>query len=128
MQIIGEKLGIFDQFQGVDKIEVSASGELKFWERVEGGKQQVSSCAGAPVVVGWATGELPEPPNNPQVGMANMRTVMPALQKAKPSSIKSAALQFKSVTLPAQVRETRIEKDMPVDKIAEEIVAWIKGN
>ena len=128
MQILGEKLGIVDQFQGVDKIEIAASGELKFWERVEGGKQQVSTCAGAPVVVGWATGELPEPPNNPQVGMANMRTVMPALQKAKAAAMKGTGLSFKSVKLPAQVRETRIEKDLPIEKIAEEIVAWIKGN
>ena len=40
-------------------------------------------CAGPPAVLGWATGHLREPANNPQVGMANMRTLMPALQKAK---------------------------------------------
>ncbi len=52
-------------------------------ERVEGGRHQVSVCAGPPAVLGWATGNLPEPPNNPQIGMTNMRTIMPALQQAK---------------------------------------------
>ena len=28
-------------------------------------------------MLGWATGRLPEPKNNPQVGMANMRMVLP---------------------------------------------------
>jgi electron transfer flavoprotein beta subunit len=32
--------------------------------------------------VGWATGNLGEPRNDPQTGMRNMRTLMPALQKA----------------------------------------------
>ena len=40
-----------------------------------------------PAVLGWATGNLPEPRNNPQVGMANMRTIMPALQKAKAAPV-----------------------------------------
>jgi electron transfer flavoprotein beta subunit len=31
--------------------------------------------------VAWATGNLPEPPNNPQIGMAQQRTIMPALQR-----------------------------------------------
>ena len=88
MQLVGEFLGITEQFQGADKVEAAADGSLKIWERAEGGKHQVSVCKSAPVVVGWATGELPEPPNNPQAGMANMRTVMPALAKAKPAQIK----------------------------------------
>ncbi len=45
------------------------------------------ACAGPPAVLGWATGHLHEPPNNPQLGMANMRTLMPALQKAKPAAV-----------------------------------------
>ena len=128
MQILGERLGIVDQYQGVDKIEINTGGNLKLWERVEGGKQQLSECESAPVIVGWATGELPEPPNNPQVGMANMRTAMPALQKAKVSQMKTSDLVFKKVALPAQVRETKVVKDASVDDIAKEIVNWIRGN
>jgi electron transfer flavoprotein beta subunit len=78
-----------------------------------------------PAVLGWATGELGEPRNNPQVGMANMRLVMPALQKAKASPLNGAGLCYQSVSLPKQVRETRVVKNMPVDEIAKEIVAWI---
>ena len=44
----------------------------------------------APAVLGWATGSLPEPKNNPQVGMANMRLVMPALQKAAAAPVTTA--------------------------------------
>ena len=84
MQIVGERLGIVDQFQGVDELKVNADGALEILERLEGGKHQISRCAGPPALLGWATGNLPEPKNNPQVGMLNMRTVMPALKKPNP--------------------------------------------
>jgi electron transfer flavoprotein beta subunit len=126
MQMIGERLGIVDQFLAVDELTVQESGELRILERVEGGQHQVSVCAGPPAVLAWATGNLPEPRNNPQVGMANMRTIMPALQKAKPAKLSGEGLQFHSVSLPQQRRETRIVKDAPVEEIAREIVEWIR--
>ncbi|MFZ0828446.1 MAG: electron transfer flavoprotein subunit beta [Verrucomicrobiia bacterium] len=126
MQIVGEQLGIADQFQGVDELKVNADGSLEIVERIEGGKHQVSKCAGAPALLGWATGNLPEPKNNPQVGMVNMRTVMPALQKAKPTKLTGEGLSFSNVMLPKQLRQTRIVKDQPPDAIAKEIVEWIK--
>jgi len=125
MQIVGERLGIADQFQGVDQIAVRDDGSFEVLERIEGGRHQVSSCAGTPAVLGWATGSLPEPRNNPQVGMANMRTVMPALQKAKAVQIGSDGLKYVSVSLPKQQRETRIVKDMSAEEIAHEIAEWI---
>jgi electron transfer flavoprotein beta subunit len=82
-------------------------------------------CAAPPAVLGWATGNLPEPRNNPQIGMANMRAIMPALQRAKATPIPNAGLAFASVNLPKQQRETRIVKDMPAEEIAREIVAWM---
>jgi len=127
LQIIGERLGIADQFQGVDELTVADNGALRILERVEGGNHQVSVCAGPPAVLGWATGNLPEPPNNPQTGMANMRTAMPALQRAKPANLPGAGINYASVSLPSQRRETRIVKDLPPDAIAREIVEWIKG-
>jgi electron transfer flavoprotein beta subunit len=127
LQMLGEKLGIVDQFQGVDKLTVGADGSLEIMERIEGGAYLVSTCAGAPAVLGWATGELPEPPNNPQVGMANMRLVMPALQKAKPAALDAAAIDYQSVAVPAQKRDTRVVKDTPVEDIAREIIAWIES-
>jgi len=127
MQILGEKLGITEQFMGVDQLTVNADGSFEVLERIEGGKHQVSACSGAPAVFGWATGNLPEPPNNPQVGMANMKGIMPALQKAKPSPLKGAGIALSDVTLPKQRRETRIVKDVPLEEMAKEIAAWIKG-
>jgi electron transfer flavoprotein beta subunit len=126
LQMIGERLGIVDQFQGVDQLTVHADGSLEILERIEGGKHQVSKCAGAPALLGWATGSLPEPKNNPQVGMVNMRTVMPALQKARPTKLAGDGLAFTSVALPKQLRETKIVKDQSPDAIAREIVEWIK--
>jgi electron transfer flavoprotein beta subunit len=126
MQMVGELLGITEQFQGVDQITIAADGSFEVLERIEGGQHQVSTCAGAPALLGWATGNLPEPPNNPQVGMANMRLVMPALQKAKPIKLAGNGPTFASVALPKQQRETRIEKNMSADDIAKEIVAWIR--
>ena len=127
MQIVGELLGIANQFQGVDKLTVGADGAIEVLERIEGGQHQVSKCVGPPAVFGWATGNLPEPPNNPQVGMANMRAIMPALQKAKPVKVGGEGVTFTSVALPKQRRETKIVKDMSPDEIAKDIVAWIAG-
>jgi electron transfer flavoprotein beta subunit len=127
MQIVGELLGITEQFQGVDSLEIQPGGSLKIMERVEGGKHQISICVGAPAVLGWATGNLPEPRNNPQVGMANMRGIMPSLQKAKPAPVTTGDITFASVSLPKQTRDTKIVKDTPPEQIAAELVAWIKG-
>ncbi len=125
LQVVGEKLGITEQFQGVDQLTVREDGSLEILERVEGGKHQISVCGSAPALLGWATGNLPEPKNNPQVGMVNMKVVMPSLQKAKPTPVTYGSAQFVSVTLPKQRRETRIVKNMPADEIAAEIFAWI---
>jgi electron transfer flavoprotein beta subunit len=126
LQILGERLGIVDQFQGVDQLTVNADGSLQILERIEGGKHQVSRCAGPPALLGWATGNLPEPKNNPQVGMANMRAVMPALQRARAVKAGAEGVTFAGVTLPKQQRQTRIVKDAPPEEIAKEIVEWIR--
>jgi electron transfer flavoprotein beta subunit len=125
LQLVGERLGITDQFQGLDQIALREDGSFEVLERVEGGRHQVSVCAGAPAVLGWATGNLPEPRNSPQIGMANMRTVMPALQKARPATLADNGLQYVSASLPSQQRQTRVVKDMAADAIAQELVAWI---
>ncbi|MGC8991008.1 MAG: electron transfer flavoprotein subunit beta, partial [Verrucomicrobiia bacterium] len=96
-------------------------------ERIEGGRQQTSRCSGPPVVVGWATGKLPEPRNNPQIGMQNMRAIIPVLQRAKQVKIGAEGVSFVSVALPKQLRQTRIVRDATPEAIAREIVEWIKG-
>src|SRR4051812_21870167 len=126
MQMVGERLGITEQFQGVDQIVPREDGSFEVLERVEGGRHQRSVCTAPPAVLGWATGHLPEPRNNPQVGMLNMRGIMPALQRAKPSPIPNTGLCFASVSLPKQQRETRIVKNMPADEIARELVQWMR--
>jgi electron transfer flavoprotein beta subunit len=125
VQLIAERLGIVDQFQGVDQLTANADGTLEVLERIEGGRHQVSTCAGAPAAFGWATGNLPEPRNNPQIGMANMKTIMPALQKTKPTALPAEPLKYLSATPPKQQRQTRVVKDMSADQIANEIVEWI---
>jgi electron transfer flavoprotein beta subunit len=129
LQLIGERLGITDQFQGVDQITLrdAGSGDCSFevLERIEGGKHQVSVCAGAPAVLGWATGNLAEPRNNPQIGMANMRSIMPALQKAKTVALDANSLRYVSASLPKQQRNTRVEKNLTPDEIAQELVEWM---
>jgi len=127
MQMVAERLDIVDQFLAVDNLSVNSDGTLEILERIEAGQYQASSCAGAPAMLGWATGNLPEPPNNPQVGMMNMRTVMPALQKAQAADVGIGGLQYAAVELPQQRRETRVVKDTPADEIAQEIVDWLKA-
>lgn len=127
LQMTGERLGITDQFLGVDECSVEEGGALRIRERVEGGNHQVSRCAGPPAVVGWATGDRPEPPNHPQTGMANMRSMMPALQKAKPTPVTLGTCEYVSVSLPKVQRDTRVVKDVPPAEIARELAAWIRG-
>ena len=124
MQMVGERLGIVDQFQGVDELTIEADGSLRILERVEGGRHQISVCAAPPALLGWATGNLPEPAGSPQTGMQNMRGIIPALQKGKPVQLSPGAA-FASVSLPKQQRETRIVKDVPAGEIAREIVEWV---
>jgi electron transfer flavoprotein beta subunit len=78
------------------------------------------------MVLGWATGNLPEPPNNPQIGMKNMRTIMPAIQKAQPVDLKDSELTVLSAEQPQQRRDTRIEKNISEEDIAQELVEWLK--
>jgi electron transfer flavoprotein beta subunit len=125
--MVGERLGIRDQFLAVDKLSVQEDGSLRVLERVEGGMYQASVCQGPPAALAWSTGELPEPPNNPQLGMQNMRSIMPALQKAQPATLGSAGLTYLKVDVPQQRRETRIEKNLSVDEIAREIVEWLRS-
>ncbi len=127
MQLVCERLGISEFFAGVDEIKPQADGSFSVLERIEGGKYLASTFAGAPAVLAWATGNLPEPPNNPQVGMLNMRGVMPALQKAKAVAINAGGIAYEKAEIPAQKRDTRIVKDMPTDEIAKEIVEWLKA-
>src|SRR5579863_2805001 len=50
LQIIGERLGITDQFQGVDQVDLRPDGSFEVLERVEGGRHQASVCLGPPAV------------------------------------------------------------------------------
>src|SRR5579872_5033143 len=126
MQMVGERLGIVDQFQGVDELTVGDDGSLRILERIEGGQHQISLCAGPPALLGWATGNLGEPPNSPQIGMQNMRALMPALQKAKGVQFATGT-RFQTVALPKQQRETRIVKDKSPEDIARELVEWVQA-
>jgi len=125
LQLIGERLGILDQFQGVDQLTVLPDGSLEILERIEGGRHQISVCAGPPAMFGWATGNLAEPRNNPQIGMNNMRTIMPVLQKAKPAPPTQSGMQYRSASPPKQQRQTRIVKDLAADEVARELADWI---
>jgi electron transfer flavoprotein beta subunit len=125
LQIVGEQLGILDQFQGVDQLTVRPDGCFEILERIEGGRHMASICQGPPAVLGWATGNLPEPKNSPQIGMANMRTIMPALQKAKGGPIPHDLIRYLSVAPPKQQRQTRIVKNHSADEIAAELMEWI---
>ncbi len=127
MQMVGERLEVTDQFLAVDELKVQPDGSLRVLERVEGGQYLASVCAGPPMVVAWATGHLPEPSSNPQLGMQNMRNILPALQKAKPVKLGTGGVEFAEVELPTQRRETRIVKDANADEIARELVDWIRG-
>ncbi|CAM2058970.1 electron transfer flavoprotein beta subunit [Desulfovibrionales bacterium] len=127
LQMVGERLGITDQFQGVDECNVETDDSLTITERVEAASYLIMRIPGPPAVLGWATGNLPEPPNNPQLGMQNMHFIISALKKANSAQLPSEGLNWHAVELPKQRRKTRIVKNVPAEAIAAEIVAWIKS-
>ncbi len=126
MPMVAERLGIADVFLAVDEVHLDGEAFL-IKERVEGGRHLVSRIEGPPMVLGWATGTLPEPPNSPQIGMANMRAMMPALQKAAPAKLNGGGLRIVEASLPKVVRETRVVKDLSPKEVAQELAGWIKG-
>ena len=46
MPMVGERLGIVDQFQGVDELKVNADGSLEILERIEGGSIRCPAVPG----------------------------------------------------------------------------------
>lgn len=127
LQFTAELLGIAEFFNAVDELNVADDDSFTVKERVEGGLYLASTCRGFPAAIGWATGNLPEPPNNPQVGMMNMRTLMPALMKAQAAEVTTGGISYVKAETPASKRDTVVKKDMSVDAIAQELAAWIKG-
>lgn len=126
LAMVAEELGLTDLFLAVDELTVQPDGTLTVLERVDGGQYQRSHLPGPPAAIGWATGHLPDPPNNPQTGMANMRLIMPALQKASPTRLPGEGLVYSRIATPSQRRETRVVKNASVEEIAQELAAWIR--
>ncbi|MGD8377122.1 MAG: electron transfer flavoprotein subunit beta [Acidobacteriota bacterium] len=127
LPLIGERMEIPDVFLAVDELVVGEEGSLRVLERIEGGRHQVSVCQGPPAVLAWSTGTLPDPPNSPQMGMQNMRTILPALQRAVPSALAADGITFRTVEVPTSSRKTRVVEDASTDAIAREIVSWIEA-
>ena len=127
LQFVAEALGITEFFNAVDELKVADDDSFTVKERIEGGQYLVSTCTGLPAAIGWATGSLPEPPNNPQTGMMNMRGVMPALMKAPVANVGTGGIAWEKAEVPASKRDTVVKKDMSVEDIAKEIVEWIKS-
>jgi electron transfer flavoprotein beta subunit len=57
--------------------------------------------------------------------MANMRTVMPALQRAKSAPLSAEGLLYLSASAPKQQRQTRVVKDLSAEQVAHELAEWI---
>ena len=127
LQFVAEMRGVTEVFNCVDEIKVADDDTVTVKERIEGGKYLSSTCGGFPAAVGWATGSLPEPPNNPQVGMMNMRGVMPALMKAPMANVGVGDIVWEKTEVPVSKRNTVVKKDMSVEDIAREIVEWVKS-
>lgn len=125
LQFVAETLGIGEFFMAVDELKLADDDTFTVLERVEGGQYLSSTCAGFPAAIGWATGSLPEPPNNPQIGMMNMRGVMPALMKAPVANVGVGGIAYDRTEVPASKRDTVVKKDMSVDAIAQELVDWM---
>ena len=125
LQLVGERLSIADQFQGVDQIDVRQDGSFEVLERVEGGKHQVSLCAGAPAVLGWATGTWRSRGTIRKWAWRTCARLCRRCKRRRRRRSKRMVCSYVSVSLPKQQRTTRVEKNMSADEIARELVEWI---
>jgi len=83
LQLVGEQLGIMDQFQVLTASIRATMAHLKCWSAWKLASirirfaQELQRC--------WAGPRQPcRAPQQPAVGMANMRTIMPAMQRRGP--------------------------------------------
>lgn len=127
MPLLAGYLGINEVFLGADFIEVNQDSGFIIKERNETNGYLVSTTSELPLVVSIATGEIAEPCNNPQVGMANMRKMMPILQKSVKLDDLHSNIVYEAVDLPKKNRSTLVVKDKSPEEIAIEIVNWIKN-
>ena len=125
MQMVGERLGITEQFQGVDQIYRREDGSFEVLERVEGGRHQRSGLRRASGSAWLGHG--------PFAGTAQQpagRHVEYARHYARSATRQAVADRrtpgWLRLCEPAETAaETRMVKDMPADEIAREIVAWM---
>jgi len=69
---------------------------------------------------------LPEPKNKPTGGHGQHAHGDACAAKGEADTTRRPRLTFASVSLPKQLRETKVVKDKSADDIAREIVEWIK--
>jgi len=122
--MVGERLGIAEQFQGVDQVTVGEDGSLEILERIEGGRHQVSVCAAPPAVLGWPPATCPSRATIRRSAWQHARHhARVATRQAHVHPQHRPLLRLRE---PAQAAaETRIVKDMAAQEIAREIVAWM---
>ena len=129
LPLVAELLGIGEQFFKVDActVENATPGSEVFTikERLPSGEYEISEVKNLPFACAWATGDLPTPPNNPQIGMQNMRQIMPALMKAPTVEIKDFP-EIQELILPTAKRTAKIISDQPLDAMAAEIAIWLR--
>ncbi|MGC4052723.1 MAG: hypothetical protein QM757_25615 [Paludibaculum sp.] len=126
MQMVGEQLGITEQFQAVDELASSESAPSKSWNapRADDTKSPVLRRSSRPVL-GWATGNLLRAVQQSadRHGQHARHHARPAEGQGRPASTIPLLV---SVTLPDSQRQTKIVKDIPADQIAQEIADWIR--
>ncbi len=129
LQLVGERLGITDQFQGVDQIEVRRTekhGSFEVLERVEGGKapgivnaRERPRCWGGRREILRSRGTIRR-----WAWRICGRSCRRCRRRRRQRSTRMR-LRYIPVSLPKQQRTTRVVKDMSADEIADELVAWI---
>ena len=130
LQMVGERLGIPEHFQGVDQSTVLADGGLEILERKGGGAastRPASVCAALRRRC-WAGRPWDSPGAEKQsAGGDGEHAHGECRRYSAPKRRRSRmpACASLSVTLPKQQRETRIVKNMPAEEIARELAAWM---
>ncbi len=125
MQMVGERLGITDQFQGVDELTVGADGALRDPRAHRGRaapgvgvRRAARACsAGRPATC----------PSRRTTRRSAWRTCARSCRRCRRPSRRRSPMggAFASAAVPTQRRETRVVKDLSPDEIAQEIVEWI---
>jgi len=118
LQMVGERLGIAEQFQGVDQVTVAKMAAWRSWSASKPAGTRFRCARGRRRCWVGPRATCPSRATIRRSEWPICAPSCPALQRAKAAPISNAGLTFASVNLPGSSERRAFVKDMPAEEIA----------